>query len=134
MPIKVGDSLADSHVVTGSLELSGSLFLTTLQSSYDLAGGFPFMVTQNVRKGQITLTTNNTVANQASFYVVVASNQISQTDAFALSIGSSSISQNNGFIPIAEVVQDGYAVLTLVNSTGGTLASDTKVVLNWAAI
>ena len=134
MPINVGDSLADSHVVTGSLELSGSLFLTSLQSSYDLVGGFPFMVTQNVRKGQVTLTTNGTVANNAFFYVVIASNQISQTDAFALGIASSSISVNTGLTPKAEAVQNGFVALTIVNNTGGTLADDSKVILNWAAV
>ena len=134
MPINVGDSLADSHVVTGSLELSGSLFLTSLQSSYDLVGGFPFVVTQNVRKGQLTLTTNGSVADNGFFYVVVSSNQISQTDAFALSVASSSISVNTGLTLKAEAVQDGFAAITVVNNTGGTLADDTKVIVNWAAI
>tara|TARA_R100000008_G_C3558031_1_gene154356 strand:- start:248 stop:670 length:423 start_codon:yes stop_codon:yes gene_type:complete len=140
MPISVGDSLSDDHFITGSLHLSGGFHIASLQSSYDLAGGFPFMITQNTRKGQVKVTTNGTLANGAFVYVVVASNQVAHTDAFALSIASSSIaaewdqSVQSGITPRAEVVQDGYFVLALVNHTGGTIANDSIIHLNWAAI
>ena len=136
MPINIGNEPTDSHIFTGSINLSGGILLSTLESSYDLANGAA--VTQdNTRKGQIIVTLDGSVANQSPMFFNVFCNAVLSTDVVVVSIGSGS--QTNGFVnsgiaPSVVSATDGRFLITAMNFSGQTIPNDAKIMFNWAAM
>lgn len=136
MPINIGNEPTDSHIFTGSINLSGGILLSTLESSHDLANGIT--VTQNnTRKGQIIITVDSSIPNQSPLSFNVFCNAVLATDAIAISIGSGS--QTSGFIstglaPSVGATTAGRFFVTAMNFSGQTIASDSKIIFNWSAM
>ena len=86
-------------------------------------------LTQNTRSGHITLTTNGAIAgNNYGSEFTISSNKVLESDVIMCT------SNEQGCYPMASDIADGSFKVKLFNWTGGTLADDTVMFLNWTAL
>tara|TARA_R110002124_G_scaffold84516_3_gene220000 strand:+ start:900 stop:1304 length:405 start_codon:yes stop_codon:yes gene_type:complete len=126
----------------GDIVLSGSDTLSIPEksdASLDLDGGY--QLTVNGTRGILTLTTHGTTATGAPFgssasgLVELVNTEI-DTDSMVIitSLSSSAATKGYGITAYPRLTVDNNHGFVMVNSSGGTIASDTTIKLQYVII
>lgn len=118
-----------SRASIGDITITSGQSNTKTTATHDIGGGSSD--TQNVRGGSVTVTVHGTISatmGTTAFNLTVSSSEVVATDVI---VANASVS---GVRLSVTGVGAGSFVITASNYSGGTLANDSTMVVNWVAL
>jgi hypothetical protein len=84
--------------------------------------------TQNTRSGRVSLTIDGALSNGSAVTLGISNNKITANDVVVAAASTS------GLQCFGHAIADGSFNLTAINRSGGTIADDTTIVINYTAL
>ena len=128
--------IVGAATLESTLNVTGGVTVAKTAATHDFSAGV--VDTQNVRAGSVTYTFASTLGNGATAILTISSSIVTATDVILLTTGEGGNPNSGANAMSASVVPfgafDGGFKFYFTNKSGGTIANDATVIVNWLAL
>lgn len=119
-------NIVGAATLESTLNVTGGIFVAKTAHTHNLEDSASD--TQNSRSGRVSLTIDGALSNGSAVTVGISNSEITANDVVVAAASTS------GLQCFGHAIANGSFNLTAINRSGGTIADDTTIVINYTAL